>query len=71
MLVELRLRGELKDGTVESGNRVRSELIVRLFMDIHMSLSSTNEAALKRGHSFLSSWYHYLRLLLALRQHEM
>jgi Plant transposon protein len=43
MLVELRMMGDLEDETDEIGNRVMDESLVREFMNLPTSLSSTNE----------------------------
>jgi hypothetical protein len=54
MLVELRMMGELEDETDEIGNRVRGESLVREFMNLPTSLSSTNEIELRgKTHTFI------------------
>jgi hypothetical protein len=48
MFVELRMMGEPEDETDEIGNHVRGESLVREFMNLPKSLSSTNEIKLRR-----------------------
>jgi hypothetical protein len=55
MLVELRLMGELEDDTDEIGNHMRGEPLVREFMNLPTSVSSTNEIELRgEMHRFIS-----------------